>query len=137
MHEEETGVMAKMSFEDAATRYGAEPGGGAPTKVKITFVDSQGQARTVEGEVGSTAMETARRNDIPEIAAECGGACACATCHVYVDEKWIEKTGKASQMEEDMLDFAFDVKQNSRLCCQITVRPELDGLIVTTPAQQG
>ena len=108
--------MAKMSFEDAATRYGAEPGGGAPTKVKITFVDSQGQTRSVEGEVGSTVMETARRNDVPEIAAECGGACACATCHVYVDEKWAEKTGKASQMEEDMLDFAFDVKPNSRLC---------------------
>ncbi|MFO1104261.1 MAG: 2Fe-2S iron-sulfur cluster-binding protein [Methylocystis sp.] len=129
--------MAKMSFEDAATRYGAEPGGGAPTKVKITFIDSQGQARTVEGEVGSTVMETARRNDIPEIAAECGGACACATCHVYVDENWTEKTGKPSQMEEDMLDFAFDVKPNSRLCCQITVRPELEGLVVTTPAQQG
>ncbi|RTL85703.1 MAG: 2Fe-2S iron-sulfur cluster binding domain-containing protein [Hyphomicrobiales bacterium] len=103
----------------------------------MTFVDSTGQDRTVEGEVGSTVMETARRNDIPEIAAECGGACACATCHVYVDEKWVEKTGKPSQMEEDMLDFAFDVKPNSRLCCQITVRPELDGLVVVTPAQQG
>ena len=133
----ETGVMVKMSYDNMAVCYGAEPGGGAPTKVKITFVDSHGQARTVEGEVGSTVMETARRNDIPEIAAECGGACACATCHVYVDEKWTEKAGKASQMEEDMLDFAFDVKPNSRLCCQITVRPELDGLTVTTPAQQG
>jgi 2Fe-2S ferredoxin len=91
----------------------------------------------VEGETGSTVMETARRNDIPEIAAECGGACACATCHVYVDAAWIEKTGARSQMEEDMLDFAFDVQPNSRLCCQITVSPGLDGLVVRTPAQQG
>ncbi len=129
--------MVKINFRDTAVHYGAEPGGGAPTKIKITFVDSHGQSRTVEDEVGSTVMETARRNDIPEIAAECGGACACATCHVYIDGAWSEKTGKASQMEEDMLDFAFDVQPNSRLCCQITVRPELDGLIVKTPSQQG
>ena len=64
-------------------------------------------------------METAIRNSIPEILAECGGACACATCHVYVDEKWADKTGKASAMEEDMLDFAFEVKPTSRLSCQI------------------
>ena len=129
--------MVKTALDDQILRYGAEPGGGAPTKVKITFVDSKGQARTVEGEVGSTVMETARRNDIPEIAAECGGACACATCHVYVDAAWLEKTGARSQMEEDMLDFAFAVEQNSRLCCQIVVKPELEGLVVRTPAQQG
>ena len=115
--------MVKMSFDDTATRYGAEPGGEALTKVKVTFVDSAGQARTVEGEVGSTVMETALRNGIPEIAAECGGACACATCHVYVDEEWREKAGKPSQMEEDMLDFAFEVQPTSRLSCQITVTP--------------
>jgi ferredoxin, 2Fe-2S len=129
--------MVKSCLDDQAVRYGAEPGGGAPTKVKIIFVDSKGQSRTVEGETGSTVMETARRNEIPEIAAECGGACACATCHVYVDEAWVEKCGPRSNMEEDMLDFAFDVKPNSRLCCQITVKPELDGLVVTTPEQQG
>ena len=115
--------MVKTSLDDQATRYGAEPGGGAPTKAKITFVDSHGQARTVEGETGSTVMETARRNDIPEIAAECGGACACATCHVYVDELGSRRPDARSQMEEDMLDFAFDVQPNSRLCCQITVKP--------------
>jgi 2Fe-2S ferredoxin len=104
---------------------------------KITFVDSQGRARTVDAEVGSTVMETAIRNSIPEILAECGGACACATCHVYVDEKWVDKTGKASAMEEDMLDFAFEVKSNSRLCCQIKVSQELDGLVINTPGQQG
>ena len=129
--------MVKTSLDDQTTRYGAEPGGGAPTKAKITFVDSHGQARTVEGETGSTVMETARRNDIPEIAAECGGACACATCHVYVDPAWVDKVGKAEPMEEDMLDFASDVKPNSRLSCQIRVKPELDGLIVRTPARQG
>ena len=128
--------MVKTVLDDQILRYGAEPGGGAPTKVKLTFVDSKGQARTVEGEVGSTVMETARRNDIPEIAAECGGACACATCHVYVDEAWTEKTGSPSPMEEDMLDFAFDVRPTSRLSCQIKVSDDLDGLVVTVPERQ-
>ena len=104
---------------------------------KVTFVDSEGRARSVDAEVGSTVMETAIRNSIPEILAECGGACACATCHVYVDDAWTEKTGKASAMEEDMLDFAFEVQPNSRLCCQIKITPELDGLVVKTPGKQG
>lgn len=104
---------------------------------KITFIDVQGEARTVEGEVGATVMETAIRNDVPGIDAECGGACACATCHVYVDEAWTEKVGEPEPMEEDMLDFAFEVKPNSRLSCQIRVRDELDGLVVRTPARQG
>jgi len=104
---------------------------------KITFVDASGESRSVEAQVGATVMETALRNSIPGIEAECGGACACATCHVYVSEAWTEKTGKASQMEEDMLDFAFEVRPNSRLSCQIKVSDELDGLCVTTPAKQG
>jgi 2Fe-2S ferredoxin len=104
--------------------------------VKITFIDSHGTARTIEGEVGSTVMETAIRNSVPEIEAECGGACSCSTCHVYVDEAWREKTGDPSPMEEDMLDFAYEVKPNSRLSCQIRVREELDGLVVTTPERQ-
>jgi len=104
---------------------------------KITFIDAAGQARTVEAEDGSTVMETALKNAIPGIEAECGGACACATCHVYVDESWVERLGKAEQMEEDMLDFAFDVRPTSRLSCQIKVRPELDGLTVSTPEKQG
>jgi 2Fe-2S ferredoxin len=105
--------------------------------VHITFVDSKGTARTVAAEDRSTVMETALKNSIPGIAAECGGACACATCHVYVDEAWLDKVGKAEPMEEDMLDFAYDVRSNSRLSCQIKVRPDLDGLIVTTPEKQG
>ena len=103
---------------------------------KIIFTDSTGTARTVEAENGSTVMETAIRNNIPGIEAECGGACACATCHVYVDEAWREKVGGPSPMEEDMLDFGFDVRPNSRLSCQIKVSDELDGLVVTTPERQ-
>jgi len=103
---------------------------------KITYIDAAGSARTVDGEVGSTVMETAIKNGVPGIEAECGGACACSTCHVYVDEGWREKTGEPSPMEEDMLDFAFDVKPNSRLSCQIKVTEALDGLVVTTPERQ-
>src|SRR3974377_1297400 len=103
---------------------------------KITYIDWGGQARTVEGELGATVMETAIKNGIPGIEAECGGACACATCHVYVDETWREITGPPSPMEEDMLDFGYDVRTNSRLSCPIKVTEALDGLVVMTPARQ-
>jgi 2Fe-2S ferredoxin len=121
-------------------RLAAEPGvlgNLIGSMTKVTYIDSTGQSRTVEAQVGSTVMETALRNSVPGIEAECGGACACATCHVYVAEEWTEKVGKPSQMEEDMLDFAFEVRPNSRLSCQIKVREELDGLVVTTPGKQG
>jgi len=104
---------------------------------KITFIDASGESRSVDAEIGSTVMESAIRNDIPGIVAECGGSCACATCHVYVDEAWADKLEKAGPLEEDMLDFAYDVRPNSRLSCQIVVAAELDGLVVTTPAEQG
>ena len=104
---------------------------------KITYVDHAGTARTVEGDVGSTVMEAAIRNNVPGIDAECGGACACATCHVYVDAAWAEVVGPAEAMEQDMLDFASDVRATSRLRCQIRITPELDGLTVVTPARQG
>jgi 2Fe-2S ferredoxin len=103
---------------------------------KITYIDSKGAPRTVAAEIGATVMETAIRNNIPGIEAECGGACACATCHVYIDEAWREKTGEPSPMEEDMLDFGYDVRANSRLSCQIKVTEALDGLIVHTPEKQ-
>ncbi len=103
----------------------------------ITFISSSGEARTVDATNGSTVMETALQNGIPEIEAECGGACSCATCHVYVDAEWTEKVGGPSPMEEDMLDFAFEVKPESRLSCQIKVSDTLDGLKVHTPARQG
>ena len=104
---------------------------------KVTFIDASGASRTVEAQIGSTVMETALRNSVPGIEAECGGACACATCHVYVAPEWTEIVGKPSQMEEDMLDFAAEVQPNSRLSCQIKVSEALDGLVVTTPTKQG
>ena len=110
-----------------------------PTKImpKIIYIEHDGTERAVDAEVGATVMETAIRNSVPGIVAECGGACSCATCHVHVDEAWSEKVGPPSPMEEDMLDFAFDVRPTSRLSCQIKVTDDLDGLIVRTPAQQG
>ena len=103
---------------------------------KITFIDFEGKARTVDGENGSTVMETAIKNGVPGIEAECGGACACSTCHVYIEEGWREKVGEPSPMEEDMLDFAYDVKPNSRLSCQMKVSDDLNGLVVRTPERQ-
>ena len=103
---------------------------------KITFIQPDGTEQTVEGDPGLTVMEVAKANLIDGIEAECGGACACATCHVYVDGDWVEKTGTAEAMEEDMLDFAFEVRPESRLSCQIKVTPELDGLIVRIPEKQ-
>jgi ferredoxin, 2Fe-2S len=103
---------------------------------KITYVQPDGRQQTVEGESGLTAMEIAKKNMIDGIDAECGGACACATCHVYVDAAWREKAGKPSDMEEDMLDFAFDVREESRLACQIKVVDALDGLVLRIPPKQ-
>ena len=103
---------------------------------KITYIDSEGSRYEVEAENGSTVMENAIRNGVPGIEAECGGACACATCHVYVDEQWTDTVGQPEPMEEDMLDFAYDVRANSRLSCQIKVTDEFDGLVVTVPERQ-
>ena len=103
---------------------------------KITYIDFDGTARTAEGEIGSTVMETAIKNAVPGIEAECGGACACATCHVHVDEAWRATVGEPSPMEEDMLDFGYDVKPNSRLSCQIKVTGALDGLRLKVPQSQ-
>ena len=104
---------------------------------KITFIEHDGTVHTVEAEIGATVMETALKNDVSSIVAECGGACSCATCLVHVDEKWSPVVGPPSPEEEDMLDFAFEVKPTSRLSCQIKVTEALDGLIVHTPSYQG
>ena len=104
---------------------------------KINFVDHNGETRTIDVENGATVMEAAIRNAIPGIEAECGGACACATCHVYVDEAWTAVVGGPSMMEEDMLDFAFEPKPVSRLSCQIKVKENIDGLVVHVPKRQG
>ncbi|MEE2526934.1 2Fe-2S iron-sulfur cluster-binding protein [Hyphobacterium sp. HN65] len=104
---------------------------------KITYIEHDGTKHEIEVADGLTVMEGAIRNMVPGIDADCGGACACATCHVYVDEAWLGKTGDKTGVEESMLDFATDVQDNSRLSCQIKVSPELDGLIVRMPEYQG
>jgi 2Fe-2S ferredoxin len=104
---------------------------------RITYIDQTGRQYVVEGENGQTVMETAIKHDVPGIVAECGGACSCATCHVYVDEDYRAITGEPSQMEEDMLDFAFDVRPESRLSCQLRITDDYDGLIVRVPEHQG
>jgi 2Fe-2S ferredoxin len=107
------------------------------TGPKITYIEHDGTVHEVEAEVGATVMEVAIRNGVTGIVAECGGSCTCSTCHVHVDEAWIGKLPPPSEEEEAQLDFAFDVRPNSRLSCQIKVTSELDGLIVRTPAYQG
>jgi len=103
---------------------------------KITYIEHSGTRHVVDAKSGQTAMEAAIANMVPGIVAECGGACSCATCHVYVDEAWTERVGGPSEMEEDMLDFAFDVRPTSRLSCQIKLTDELDGLVLYVPEEQ-
>ena len=103
---------------------------------KVTYKDFHGNFKTIEVENGLSIMEGAIQNDIPGIDADCGGAMACATCHVYVEEKWLDKLPKAEEAEVDMIDMAHEPKKNSRLSCQLIVSDELDGLKVTTPSQQ-
>ncbi|KQQ91338.1 2Fe-2S iron-sulfur cluster-binding protein [Aureimonas sp. Leaf324] len=102
----------------------------------ISFITSDGTRYDLDAPDGGSVMQAAIRNDVPGIDADCGGACACATCHVYVDEARLAELPPMEAMEEDMLDFALDVRPNSRLSCQIRVRPELAGLTLTVPARQ-
>ena len=104
---------------------------------KITFIEHNGTTHTVTAEVGANVMETALRNSIAGIVAECGGGCTCATCLVHVDEKWFPVVGEPSEDEAYMIDGAFETTPTSRLSCQITVTDELDGLVVRTPSYQG
>ena len=103
---------------------------------KVTFVSHDGFKRTVEGELGSSVMRAAVDNGVPGIDADCGGECSCATCHVIVDEAWMEIVGRTGDQEEEMLDLNPDRHANSRLSCQIPVREELDGLVVHLPEFQ-
>ena len=103
---------------------------------KITYKDNTGASKTIEVENGLSIMEGAIQNDIPGIDADCGGSMACATCHVYVEEKWLDKLPKAEDAEVDMIDMAYESKKNSRLSCQLIVSEELEGLTVTTPEKQ-
>ncbi len=105
--------------------------------VKITYVEFNGAQHEIDVKPGMTVMEGARDNGVPGIDADCGGACACSTCHVYVDKDWVEKLPPKDSMEEDMLDFAFEPDPvTSRLTCQVKVTDALDGLIVNLPERQ-
>lgn len=106
------------------------------TMITINFINSKGIQKSVNAVEGETLMECAKKNDIYEIEADCGGGCSCATCHVYIEKEWINKIKEPSEMEEDMLDFALNVKDNSRLSCQIKLESDLDGLTVRTPETQ-
>lgn len=103
---------------------------------KVTFIEHNGKTHEIEATSGSTIMEAATKNNIPGIDADCGGACACATCHVYVDDAWVAKVPAIGSMEESMLDFAENVLPNSRLSCQIVLNEDLDGIVVTIPESQ-
>ncbi|HEY1930361.1 MAG TPA: 2Fe-2S iron-sulfur cluster-binding protein [Caulobacteraceae bacterium] len=103
---------------------------------KITYIQHSGAEHVVDVQSGLSVMEGAVKNNVPGIDADCGGAAACATCHVYVDETWLARTGGRTAMEESMLDFAEAVEPNSRLSCQIKVSDVLDGLVVRLPENQ-
>ena len=103
---------------------------------KITYIEHTGKSHTINIPKGLSVMEGAIQNNIPGIDADCGGSMACATCHVYVEEKWFNKIPKADDAEIDMIDMAFEPKKNSRLSCQLVVTDELNGLVVTTPEKQ-
>ena len=103
---------------------------------KITYIDNEGNSKTIDVENGLSVMEGAIQNNIPGIDADCGGSMACATCHVYVEEKWLNKLPKAEEAEVDMIDMAYEPKKNSRLSCQLIVSDKLDGLVVNIPTKQ-
>ena len=104
---------------------------------KITYIENSGISHTKEVANGLSVMEGAVQNDIPGIDADCGGSCACATCHVYVDDDWVDKLPEQSDAEKDMLDFAFETKSTSRLSCQLFLDEDLDGIAVSLPEKQG
>jgi ferredoxin, 2Fe-2S len=102
----------------------------------IAFIAPDGTRYDIDAPNNSSAMENAIRHDVPGIDADCGGACACATCHVYVDSAYVSRLAAPEAMEEDMLDFALDVRPESRLSCQIRIRPDLEGLVLRVPERQ-
>ena len=104
---------------------------------KITYIEHTNKEHIVEVPNNMSVMEGAVQNNIPGIDADCGGSMACATCHVYIDEKWLDRLEKKSESEEDMLDMAYQPNKFSRLSCQLVVSDELDGLIVRMPSKQG
>jgi ferredoxin, 2Fe-2S len=103
---------------------------------KIVFTEPGGSRREIDAPLGITLMEAARQQGVQGVVAQCGGACACATCHVYIDPAWVGKLEPPEEMEEGMLETAWEPRANSRLSCQIHITAELDGLQVTVPQQQ-
>ncbi len=103
---------------------------------RLVFVESDGTRRTVEARNGFTVMETAVKNGIKGILGECGGTCSCSTCHCYVAAEWVGRLPPKSESEVDLLDFAWEPRESSRLACQITVTDEVDGLVLEVPQQQ-
>lgn len=104
--------------------------------VKVTYVEASGAEHVIDVAVGTTLMEGAVKNGVPGIAADCGGACACATCRVYIDAQWQEKTGPASDIEKPMIEYSEDPDSRVRLSCQIVASDELGGIVVHMPASQ-
>ena len=104
--------------------------------VKVVFIEHDGNNHEVDAYVGENLMETAISNNVPGIDADCGGNCACATCHVFIHPEWTSKVGKRGEMENSMLEFSDDLKPNSRLACQIQISEELEGLTVDLPDAQ-
>jgi 2Fe-2S ferredoxin len=103
---------------------------------KITFIEPGGGRREIDAPLGLTLMEAARQHGVQGIVAQCGGACACATCHVYVDPAWLARLGPREEMEEGMLETAWEPRANSRLSCQVHIMSDMDGLQVTVPQRQ-
>jgi ferredoxin, 2Fe-2S len=103
---------------------------------RIVFIEPDGDRRELQAPLGVTLMEVARQNNVRGVVAQCGGACACATCHVYIDPSWLAKLEPREEMEEGMLELAWEPRDNSRLSCQIHITPALDGLTVTVPKRQ-
>ena len=103
---------------------------------KITYIEHNGKSHVVDVPNGLSVMEGAVQNNIPGIDADCGGSCACATCHVYVDENWFNKLPTIEDTEQDMLDMAYEPNKFSRLSCQLIVSDELEGLVVNLPEKQ-
>ena len=103
---------------------------------KITFIEPGGGRRDIDAPLGLTLMEAARQHGVQGVVAQCGGACACATCHVYVDPAWLGRLEPREEMEEGMLETAWEPRENSRLSCQVHITADMDGLLVTVPQQQ-
>lgn len=102
----------------------------------LTFIEHNGTQHQVKGDVGQSVMQAAVFASVPGIPADCGGACSCATCHTYVDEAWLSKVQAAEGMENDMLEYAFERRDSSRLSCQLIISEDMDGMVLHLPASQ-